>query len=124
MRSTYRGKVDVLGLWLSKAEGARFWLTVLTQQKKFGVEDILIICIDGLKGFSEAVESAFPKTQGQLCEVQQVRNSLRYVAAKYQKEFIRDLKEVYRVPSHELAETALDSLDEKWRDKARNAVNG
>lgn len=119
-----QGKVDVLGLWLSEAEGAHFWLTVLTELKKRGVRDILIACIDGLKGFPDAIESAFPKTQVQLCVVHQIRNSLKYVGAKYQKEFIKDLKEVYRAPSRELAEAALDSLDEKWSDRARSAVNG
>ena len=94
------------------------------EERASGVRDILIACIDGLKGFPEAIESAFPKTQVQLCVVHQIRNSLKYVGAKYQKEFIADLKEVYRAPSREHAEAALDSLDGKWRDRARSAVNG
>ena len=118
------GKVDILGLWLSESEGAHFWLTVLTELKKRGVRDILIACIDGLKGFPEAIEQAFPKTQIQLCVVHQIRNSLKYVGARYQKEFISDLKEVYRAPSRELAETALERLEGKWNDRARAAVRG
>lgn len=118
------GKVDVLGLWLSEAEGAHFWLTILTELKKRGVQDILIACIDGLKGFPEAIESAYPKTLVQLCVVHQIRNSLRYVGSRYQKEFITDLKEIYRASSPELAESALNNLEEKWHDKAQSAVRG
>lgn len=118
------GKVDILGLWLSESEGAHFWLTVLTEIKKRGVRDILIACIDGLKGFPEAIEQAFPKTQIQLCVVHQIRNSLKYVGARYQKEFTSDLKEVYRAPSRELAEAALERLEGKWNDRARAAVRG
>jgi transposase-like protein len=118
------GKVDVLGLWLSENEGAHFWLTVLTELKKRGVKDILIACVDGLKGFPEAIEQAFPQTQVQLCVVHQIRASLRYVGARYQKEFISNLKEVYRAPSRDLAEAALDRLEEKWHDRARTAVAG
>jgi transposase-like protein len=119
-----RGKVDVLGLWISESEGAHFWLTVLTELKKRGVRDILIACIDGLKGFPDAIEQVFPKTQVQLCVVHQIRNSLRYVAARYQKEFLVDLKQVYRADSRELAEAALEGLEKKWNDKARAAVRG
>jgi transposase-like protein len=119
-----QGKVDVLGLWLSETEGAHFWLTVLTELKKRGVRDILIACVDGLKGFPEAIEQAFPKTQVQLCVVHQIRSSLRYVGSRYQKEFIADLKEVYRAPSREIAEAALDRLEIKWNERARTAVKG
>lgn len=118
------GQVDVLGLWLSEAEGAHFWLTVLTELKRRGVKDILIACVDGLKGFPEAIESAFPKTQVQLCVVHQIRSSLRYVGSRYQKEFLTDLKEVYKAPSRELAEDALVRLEGKWSDRAKTAVNG
>lgn len=118
------GRVDILGLWLSESEGAHFWLTVLTELKKRGVQDILIACVDGLKGFPEAIESAFPKTQVQLCVVHQIRSSLKYVGARHQKEFVADLKEVYRAPSREIAEAALDRLESKWSDRARSAVAG
>lgn len=116
------GKVDVLGLWLSENEGAHFWLTVLTELKRRGVKDVLIACVDGLKGFPEAIESVFPKTQVQLCVVHQIRNSLRFIASKYQKEFLADLKEVYRAPSREIAEAALERLESKWADRARSSV--
>ena len=118
------GKVDVLGLWLSENEGAHFWLTVLTDLKSRGVKDILIACVDGLKGFPSAIESAFPKTQVQLCVVHQIRNSLKYLGSKYHKEFLKDLKEVYRATTLDLAETNLLKLDEKWSSKCPSAVNG
>lgn len=118
------GSVDVLGLWLSENEGAHFWMSVLTDLKKRGVDDILIACVDGLKGFPEAIESVFPKTEVQLCVVHQIRSSLRYLASKYQKEFLKDLKEVYRAPSLELAESALCALEEKWSTRAAASVRG
>jgi putative transposase len=90
------GKVDVLGQWIAEKEGAHFWQTVLNDLKTRGVQDILIACVDGLKGFPEAIESIFPKTRVQLCIVDQIRTSLRYLASKYHKEFTADLKEVYR----------------------------
>ena len=82
------GKKDVLGLYLSESEGANFWLSVLTDLQNRGVKDILIACIDGLKGFPDAINSIFPKTEIQLCIIHQIRNSLKYVASKDQKEFI------------------------------------
>lgn len=118
------GKVDVLGLWLSETEGAHFWLTVLTELKARGVQDVLIACVDGLKGFPEAIENVFPQCQVQLCIVHQIRNSLRYLASKYQKEFIADLKQVYRAPSAEIAENALSELEEKWQNRCPMAVQG
>lgn len=118
------GKVDVLGLWLSENEGAHFWLSVLTELKKRGVRDILIACVDGLKGFPDAIEQAFPRTQVQLCIVHQIRTSLRYIGSRHQKEFVADLKEIYRAPSRAAAEAALDRLEVKWNDRARTAVRG
>ena len=118
------GKVDVLGIWIAESEGAHFWLQVLTEIKARGVKDILIACIDGLKGFPQAIESVFPKTQVQLCIVHQIRTSLRYLASKYHKEFVRDLKEVYRAQSEGLAHQALERLDEKWGKRCPSAVNG
>jgi transposase-like protein len=118
------GKVDVLGTWLAESEGAHFWLTVLTDLKARGVKDILIACVDGLKGFPEAIENAFPLTRVQLCVVHQIRTSLRYLGSKYHKEFLQDLKEVYRAPTLELAEANLIKLDDKWSGKCASAVAG
>ena len=111
------GKKDVLGLYLSESEGANFWLSVLTDLQNRGVKDILIACIDGLKGFPDAINSIFPKTEIQLCIIHQIRNSLKYVASKNQKEFMTDLKEVYRANSKEFAEEKLLDLEEKWGKK-------
>lgn len=118
------GKVDVLGIWLSEAEGAHFWQSVLSDLKTRGVHDILIACVDGLKGFPQAIEAIFPKTQVQLCVVHQIRGSLRYLGSKYHKEFLRDLKEVYRAVDAELAESSLQKLEEKWGTKCPHAVSG
>lgn len=111
------GKKDVLGLYISENEGANFWLQVLTDLSNRGVSDILIACIDGLKGFPEAIESIFPNTEVQLCIVHQVRNSMRYVASKNQKEFMVDLKRVYKAVNKTVAEVELDNLEEKWGSK-------
>jgi putative transposase len=108
------GNTDILGIWISESEGSHFWLNVLTELKERGLEDILIACVDGLKGFPEAIANQFPETQVQLCIVHQIRNSLKYIASKNQKEFMKDLKEVYKAPALEGAETALDQLEEKW----------
>ena len=118
------GRVDVLGIWLAETEGAHFWQTVLSDLKSRGVQDILIACVDGLKGFPQAIEAIFPRTQVQLCIVHQIRASLRYMGSKYHKEFMRDLKEVYRAIDHEVAETNLQVLEEKWGAKCPSAVNG
>lgn len=111
------GCKQVLGLYLSESEGANFWCQVLADLKERGVEDILIACIDGLKGFPDAIASIFPKAEIQLCIVHQIRNSLRYVASKDQKAFLKDLKEVYRASSKDLAETNLLKLEETWGRK-------
>ncbi len=111
------GKKDVLGLYLSESEGANFWLGVLTDLQNRGVKDILIACIDGLKGFPEAINSIFPKTEIQLCVIHQIRNSLKYIASKNQKEFMEDLKLVYKANSKDLAESKLLELEEKWGKK-------
>jgi len=108
------GKKEVLGLYLSKTEGAKHWLSVLTELKNRGVDDILIACIDGLKGFPEAIQSIYPETEVQLCIIHQIRNSMKYVGSKNHKEFMADLKLVYRAASKELAEKALDDLEKKW----------
>lgn len=111
------GKKDVLGLYLSENEGANFWLSVLTDLQNRGVKDVLIACIDGLKGFPEAINSIFPKTEIQLCVIHQIRNSLKYIASKNQKEFMADLKLVYKANSRDLAEVRLIELEEKWGEK-------
>lgn len=112
-----RGMKDVLGIYLGESEGARFWLQVLTDLSNRGVQDILIASIDNLKGFSEAVESIFPDTEVQLCIVHQVRNSLKYVASKDQKAFMKDLKKVYRATTKEQAEKKLHDLESQWGRK-------
>lgn len=111
------GKKDVLGLYLSENEGANFWLSVLTDLQNRGVKDVLIAAIDGLKGFPEAINSIFPKTEIQLCVIHQIRNSLKYIASKNQKEFMTDLKLVYKANSKDLAEVRLIDLEEKWGKK-------
>ena len=111
------GKKDVLGLYLSENEGANFWLSVLTDLKNRGVKDILISCVDGLKGFPEAINSIFPSTEVQLCIIHQIRNSMKYVASKNQKEFMEDLKLVYKANSKDMAESKLLELEEKWGKK-------
>ena len=111
------GRKEVLGLYISETEGANFWLQVLTDLSNRGVNDILIACVDGLKGFPEAIESIFPETEVQLCVVHQIRNSLRYVGSKNQKEFMADLKRVYKAVNKELAESELDTLENKCNDK-------
>lgn len=102
---------------LSESEAANFWLQVLTDLNQRGLEDILIACTDNLKGFTNAILSIFPKTQVQLCIVHQIRNSLKHIASKDQKEFMRDLKLVYRATNKETAEDRLLDLEEKWGDK-------
>lgn len=111
------GKKDVLGLYLSESEGSNFWLSVLTDLQNRGVKDILIACVDGLKGFPEAINNIFPKTEIQLCVIHQIRNSLKYIASKNQKEFMEDLKLVYKANSRDLAESKLLELEEKWGKK-------
>lgn len=117
------GKKEVLGLYLSENEGANFWLSVLTDLNNRGVEEILIASVDGLKGFPEAINSIFPKTQVQLCIIHQIRNSMRYVASKDYKEFIKDLKKVYQAMSKDEAEDNLLKLEEKWGKKYPIVIN-
>ena len=125
------GKKELLGLYLSDSEGARYWLNILTDLQNRGVKDILIACIDGLKGFPEAIQSIYPNTEVQLCIVHQIRNSIKYVASKNHKAFVVDLKKVYKAATKKAAEQALDELDEKrgkqypiiirsWRSKWDN----
>jgi transposase-like protein len=117
------GKKEILGLYLSENEGANFWLSVLTDLQARGVEDILIASVDGLKGFPEAINAIFPQTEVQLCIVHQIRNSIRYIASKNQKEFAKDLKLIYQAPTKEAAEEELLKLDEKWGKKYPLVIN-
>ena len=117
------GKKEVLGLYLSESEGANFWLSVLTDLQARGVEDILIASVDGLKGFPEAINAIFPKAEVQLCIVHQIRNSIKYIASKEQKEFAKELKLIYQAPTKEVAEEELLKLDEKWGKKYPVVIN-
>ena len=111
------GQKEVLGMYVSHSEGANFWLSVITDLKQRGLEDILIACIDNLKGFEEAIHTIYPQTEVQTCVVHQIRNSIKYVASKDQKSFLADLKPVYRADNEGQALTELDSLKEKWGKK-------
>jgi len=108
------GHKDLLGMYISRSEGANFWLSVLTDLHTRGVKDILIACTDNLTGFSDAINSIYPQTIVQSCVVHQIRNSLRYVSSKNQKEFLKDLKQVYQAVSKEKAEDELTHLESKW----------
>lgn len=112
-----KGHKEILGFYASESEGAHFWLGVLNDLKNRGVEDILIACIDGLKGFPEAIATAFPHTEIQLCVVHQIRTSLKHIASKNQREFMADLKEVYQAQTKDFAEFNLLRLEEKWGEK-------
>ena len=111
------GKKDVLDISVGDAESASFWAGVLAGLSNRGVEDILIACVDGLKGLPEALESVFPKTEVQLCVIHQIRNSLKYVGSTHQKEFMQNLKRVYKAANLDLAESNLEELDKKWGSK-------
>ena len=111
------GMKEVLGMYVSESEGANFWLQVLSDLHNRGLKDILIACTDNLKGFSEAITSIYPQAEIQSCIIHQIRNSLKYVASKEQKEFMKDLKRVYRAETKDTAETELLSLSEKWGSK-------
>lgn len=111
------GYKEILGFYVAESEGANFWLAVLNDLKQRGVKDILIACVDGLTGFPEAIKGVFPQTEIQLCIVHQIRNSLKYVASKNQKEFMVDLKAVYQASNKENAEHHLLKLEEKWGEK-------
>lgn len=114
---TCDGHKDLLGLWISENEGAKFWLSVLTDLQNRGVKDIFIVCVDGLTGFPDAIAAAFPKSKVQLCIVHMVRNSLRYVPAKDMKAVAKDLKAVYSSATLAEAERALGEFAGKWSVK-------
>lgn len=108
------GQKELLGLWLAETEGAKFWLSVLTELKNRGLQDILIACVDGLKGFPEAIAAEYPQTKIQLCIVHMVRNSLKYVSWKDYKAVTADLKQIYQAPTEEAASLELERFAEKW----------
>lgn len=111
------GRKDLLGMYVAESEGANFWLGVLSNLEQRGVDDILIACIDNLKGFAEAIASIYPKTEVQTCVVHQIRNSIKYVTSKDQKAFVTDLKPVYKAITLDEAEQKLQELEEKWGKK-------
>jgi putative transposase len=108
------GHKELLGMWLSENEGARFWLNVVTELQNRGVKDILIACVDGLKGFPDAINTAFPDTQIQLCIVHMMRNSIKYVPWKDYKPVVADLKQIYQSATEEEALLALEHFSERW----------
>jgi putative transposase len=116
------GLKEVLGMWMAETESASFWMSVLTDLKARGVEDILIACTDNLKGFTDAIKGVFPQTVTQLCIVHQIRNSCKYVVWKDRKEFCADLKEVYGAANRDAAEFALTTFASKWENKYRHAI--
>jgi putative transposase len=111
------GERDVLGIWWQETEGAKFWLAVLNDLHRRGVADVLVACVDGLKGFPEAIEAVFPEAWVQTCIVHQIRNSMRYVAYKDRKAVARDLKPIYRAINADAAEAALAAFDEHWGER-------
>lgn len=111
------GKKDLLGLWVAETEGANFWHGVITELRNRGVEDIFIACVDGLKGFPDAISSVFPHIEVQQCVIHLIRNTLRYIAYKDSKELMTDLKKVYKAPTEEAALQELDLVEEKWGKK-------
>ena len=111
------GQKELLGMWMSENEGAKFWLNVLTELQNRGVRDILIACIDGLKGFPDAINTVYPEAQIQLCIVHMVRNSVKYVPWKDYKELTGDLKGIYRAVTEDEALKALDEFSDKWDER-------
>jgi transposase-like protein len=117
-----RGEKEVLGFWIGENESSKFWLNILNEIGARGVKDILIISVDNLKGFSEAIQTKFPKSEIQKCIVHQIRNSIKYVSSKDMKEFTKDLKTIYKAISLDQAETNLLQFEEKWGKKYQAAV--
>jgi len=116
------GKKEVLGLWLGKTESASFWMSVLTDMKARGVEDILITATDNLNGFTDTIKTVFPLSKTQICVVHQIRNACKYVVWKDKKAFTKDMKEIYNAPTKQAAEQALKDFSEKWNDKYSYAI--
>ncbi|KAB7725160.1 IS256 family transposase [Rudanella paleaurantiibacter] len=121
---TLSGRKQVLGIYTAESESARFWLTVLTDLKQRGVEDILISCVDGLKGFDTAINTVFPRTTVQLCIVHQLRNSFRFIPDKHLKEFVKAIKTVYQAPTAEQGWENLQWMQEQWGSRYPQALAG
>jgi transposase-like protein len=113
----FEGRKEVLGMWISENEGAKYWMNVLNELKNRGVKDILIACMDGLAGFPDAVRAVFPQTRVQLCIIHMIRNSLKFVSYKDRKGVCADLKSVYTAPTEEAAIEALEAFGKKWNAK-------
>jgi len=116
------GKKDVLGMWLGQKESSSFWMTVLTDLKARGVEDILITATDNLNGFTQTIRSVFPQSQTQICVVHQIRNACKYVVYKDRKEFTADMKHIYTAPNKQAAKAALDDFAQIWESKYSYAI--
>jgi transposase-like protein len=116
------GKKEVLGFWIEKTESAAFWMSVLTDLKARGVEDILIACTDNLKGFTEAIKAVFQQTITQLCIVHQIRNSCKFVVLKDRKDFCQDLKKIYTAININVASEELEKCKLKWESKYKYAI--
>ncbi len=116
------GKKEVLGLWLGKNESAAFWMSVLTDMKARGVEDILITATDNLNGFTDTIKNVFPQSKTQICVVHQIRNACRYVVWKDKKAFTKDMKLIYDAPTKQAAEAALEDFATKWNSKYSYAI--
>jgi len=116
------GKKEVLGLWLGKNESASFWMSVLTDLKARGVQDILITATDNLNGFTDTIRNVFPESKTQICVVHQIRNATKYVVWKDKKEFTKDMKEIYNAPNRQSAEAALNDFAQKWESKYSYAI--
>jgi putative transposase len=114
---TLEGDRDVLGMWFQETEGAKFWMQVLNELKQRGVRDILICCVDGLKGFPEAIEAIYPRTVVQTCIVHLIRHSLKYVPRREREQVARDLKPIYTALDADAAQAALEAFDDKWGDR-------
>jgi putative transposase len=112
-----QGHKDILGIWIGEQEGAKFWLSVCNDLKNRGVKDIIIACMDGLKGLPEAIRTVFPNVNIQSCIIHQIRNSIKYIASKDSKSFMKDLKDVYRAPNEVSASNALQALESTWGHK-------
>ena len=117
------GHKEVIGFWIGENESSKYWLNILNELRNRGVQDILIMSVDNLKGFSEAISSVFSKTEIQKCIVHQIRNSIRHISYKDVREFASDLKEMYNAPTLEQAENRLDALEEKWGKKYMAVIN-
>lgn len=116
------GKKEVLGMWLGKNESSAFWMSVLTDLKARGVEDILITATDNLNGFTQTIRTVFPQSQTQICVVHQIRNACKYVVYKDRKEFTADMKHIYTAPNKEAAKVALEDFAQKWESKYGYAI--